>query len=77
MPIEFADYVIRTEWVKSLDDLIERRLMLVYYPELSEECLRILAGLLVEHGLLDSSQMESTINKTIQYLKKQYGKVIV
>ena len=42
--------MIQHEWVGTLDDLVERRLMLVFDRELSEACLRELAELLVSGG---------------------------
>src|SRR5262249_12124360 len=32
-------HVIRDEWVTTLDDLVERRLMLLYHPNLTRQCL--------------------------------------
>lgn len=76
IPIEYAEYVIRTEWVSTLNDLIERRLMLLYSPFLSRECMCTLAQLLAESHLLDHSKIDSAVDESIEYLEKHYGKKI-
>ncbi|MCH7988296.1 MAG: glycerol-3-phosphate dehydrogenase/oxidase [Planctomycetes bacterium] len=74
IPLDFVRWVIQHEWVTTLDDLIERRLLLVYRPGLSEKCLRQLAQCLVEAGCFDSSEIETSIETTIERLKDYYGK---
>ena len=48
IPIETVRQIIRDEWVAKLDDLVERRLMLLYHPNLTRRCLDQLADLLIE-----------------------------
>ena len=76
IPLEFVRWVIQHEWVTRLEDLVERRLLLVYRPGLSEKCLRQLAQCLFEAGCLASSEIESCIETTIGRLKDYYGKQI-
>ncbi len=74
LPIAYVRWVIRHEWVMTLDDLVERRLMLVYDPALSQECLHELAGCLVESNRLVASQLDAAVETTLDRLRKHYGK---
>jgi glycerol-3-phosphate dehydrogenase len=74
LPIGFARWVIREEWVSRLEDLVERRLMLLYHPGLTRKCLRQLAGLLVEAGRLDAVEVDSCVARTRDRLQHYYGK---
>ncbi|MCH7571823.1 MAG: glycerol-3-phosphate dehydrogenase/oxidase [Planctomycetes bacterium] len=74
IPLDFVRWVIQHEWVTRLEDLVERRLLLVYRPGLSEKCLRQLAQCLVEAGCFASSEIETAIETTIGRLKDYYGK---
>ena len=69
IPREIVPWVIEHEWAKTLDDLVERRLMLLYRPHLSEACLHALA----EH-LVEPAAVESTVASYIQRLQRVYGK---
>ena len=46
VPLDVAKHVIDTEWVTTLDDLVERRLMLLYHPALRRAYLEQLADLI-------------------------------
>jgi len=74
IPCAFIRWSIEHEWVRTLDDLVERRLMLLYHQRLTLDCLRRLAGLLVEAGLLAPHQIEPAIERTIERLGTHFGK---
>lgn len=74
LPIAFARWVIENEWVTTLDDLAERRLMLLFQPGLSRDCLEQLAGCLVEAGRLDPKQSSAAVQATIDRLSACFGK---
>jgi hypothetical protein len=76
VPLDFARHVIRHEWAHTLDDLVERRLMLLYQPSLTIVCLRQLAGLLVEAGRLSSGDADRAVLATVARLKDLYGRQI-
>ncbi len=76
-PLAFVQWVIENEWVAHLDDLVERRLMLLFSRELSEQCLRQLAGCLVETGRLAADEVEAAVQSTIIRLQQHYGKRVV
>ena len=56
LPRTFVRWVIVHERVERLEDLVERRLMLLYSPQLSRRTLDELADLLVESGRLSAEQ---------------------
>lgn len=77
LPVAFARWVIANEWVRRLDDLVERRLMLLYDRRLSLACLRQLAGLLVEANLLRPAELESEVQRTVRRLASHFGRRLV
>jgi glycerol-3-phosphate dehydrogenase len=77
LPRAFARWVIRHEWVTTLDDLIERRLMLLYHHPLTAACLRQLAELLAEAGLLEAGRIDEHVAMSQQRLKTRFGKQTV
>ncbi len=74
LPRRLARWMIDHEWAATLGDLIERRLMLLYDPQLTRECLIELAKLLVAAGRLPPSQIEVAIQTTINRLRNHFGK---
>lgn len=69
-------WVIEHEWVTTLDDLIERRLMLVFAPKLSQAMLYDLAECLVESGRLAREAVSTTVTKTLERLRVHYGRTL-
>lgn len=74
LPKSLARWVIRREWVATLDDLIERRLMLLYDPGLSRATLQDLAGLLVQEGKLAAGDVATQVTATCRRLLDHFGK---
>ena len=74
LPRRFVEHVIREEWVETLEDLVERRLMLLYRPGLSIACLDELAGVMVDCGKLEESQRHIAVRQTADRLREQHGK---
>ena len=77
LPRGFARWVIEHEWVSRLDDLVERRLMLLYEPQLGEACLRELAVLLVAAGKLSAEAIDDEVNRTIARLAEHFDKRVL
>lgn len=74
LPLEFARWTIEQEWVTTLDDLVERRLMLLYEPRLSVKTLAALAELLAErHGAIDRDTIAEQIMAARRRLMDYYG----
>lgn len=76
MPSGLAYWAIDREWARTLDDLVERRLMLVFSLQITRGCLRRLAVCLVDRGYLASESVETAVESTIQRLKRCYGRTI-
>jgi glycerol-3-phosphate dehydrogenase len=76
VPRRFARWVIRHEWVERLEDLVERRLMLVYEPGLSRRTLVELADLLIEAGKLDASARDDAIDAAGKRCRTIYGRTL-
>jgi glycerol-3-phosphate dehydrogenase len=74
LPIGYARWVIRHEWPQKLDDLVERRLMLLYHPALRRECLEQLADLQIEAGKLTAAEKPTTVDAVVERLKSHFGK---
>ena len=77
IPLRFAGWVVRNEWVASLSDLVERRLMLLYHPALTERCLMQLARLMVEEGRLASGDEAAEIRACVERLRTHYGRRVL
>lgn len=74
LPRCFVEHLLRTEWVGTLEDLVVRRLMLLYQPGLSRACLTELGGLMVSCGQLPRDDLEATVMATAGHLSEWYGK---
>jgi glycerol-3-phosphate dehydrogenase len=77
IPIQVVQKMIAEEWVTKLDDLVERRLMLVYHPQLSRKCLEQLADLLIGAGKLAPADKNSTVDAVIRRLSVHFGKRVI
>ncbi len=64
---------IQTEWVTHLEDLVERRLMLHFQPQLSRQLLADLAHALVQHGKLEVTEIEPAVTRCAARLRSHFG----
>jgi glycerol-3-phosphate dehydrogenase len=76
LPRTFVRWVIGHERVERLEDLIERRLMLLYSLRLVRGTFEELADLLIEQGRLDPVQKVSAADAAIERLKTTYGRTV-
>jgi glycerol-3-phosphate dehydrogenase len=77
LPKALVRWAIRHEWVATLDDLIERRLMLLFDPGLSRQTLGELASLLVEADKLAASEVARQVAATCERLFEHFGKRVL
>lgn len=77
LPVRFVRRVVGQEWCQSLSDLVERRLMLLYEPELTRESLDAVAECLVEQGILDPGEQGSAVAECVHRLATRYGRDLV
>jgi len=73
-PVALARHMVEREWVRRLDDLVERRLMLLYHRPLTRRCLEQLAEVLVDAGLLSVERRDEEITTTIDRLGERFCK---
>jgi glycerol-3-phosphate dehydrogenase len=76
LPRGFVRWVIASEWTMTLEDLIERRLMLLYHPNLTRDCLVELAQLLAAAGRLSSEKTGQQVERSIERLADHFGKKV-
>ncbi len=69
--------LIQTEWVQTMEDLVERRLLLLNDPNLSRQTLRKLAEALVHAGRLGDRDVETAVARCQQRLLQHFGKTLV
>jgi glycerol-3-phosphate dehydrogenase len=74
LPRSFARWVITHEWVERIEDLLERRLMLIYEPGLSRGTIRELATLLTESGKLELAAQEAAVEVAVRRCEAIYGR---
>ena len=74
IPLAYVNWLIENEWVTTLDDLVERRLMLVHNTDLSIPCLQALADCLNAAGILPRERAEEEVARTIERLRCHYGR---
>ena len=66
--------IIHREWVNTIEDLVERRLLLLNDPQLSRGTLINLAQALVAAGQLMADEVETAVSGCQQRLLHHYGK---
>jgi glycerol-3-phosphate dehydrogenase len=69
-----ARWAAEHEWVTTLDDLVERRLMLHFSPDLSRRRLEELAELLMAAGRLEPGEREPAIARCASRLADHFGR---
>lgn len=74
IPLDFVRWSIRREWATTLEDLVERRLLLIFHPQLTRETLQALAIELIAANQLAPINAEATLAACIERLKTLYGK---
>jgi len=76
LPTAAVGFCVREEWATSLDDLVERRLMLAFAPRLSRATLTGLAVELVRLGMLPAGQAEAEVHRCAAGLHERFGKTV-
>lgn len=76
IPKGFVRWVIQNEWCETLEDLVERRLLLLYQPGLSRESLVSLASQFVALGKLAETEVASEVERLVIRLRQMYGKIV-
>lgn len=74
LPAAAVAFAVREEWARSLDDLVERRLMLVFEPGLCRGTLTDVATVLAEVGLLSTAAVAATVAACAARLEARYDR---
>jgi glycerol-3-phosphate dehydrogenase len=74
LPIRAVRRIIQTEWVHGLSDLVERRLMLLFDPQLSRRTLMHLAELLAEAEIIKTNEIQQQVDALVARLAERHGK---
>jgi len=67
---------LREEWAATLDDLIERRLMLSFHERLSREALTDVAESMSAAGALPRDRVAEAVDGCVARLKERYGRIV-
>ncbi|MBX7167550.1 MAG: glycerol-3-phosphate dehydrogenase/oxidase [Pirellulales bacterium] len=76
LPVEFCRWSMLEEWTVTLADLVERRLMLLYEPGLSEATLRQLGQIMVAAGRASPDELERQLGETRARLAQHFGRTV-
>lgn len=74
LPRDFARWVILHEFPRTVADLVERRLMLLYVPGITAATLRELAMLLADEGVIGHDEVDAEVARTAERLATHFGK---
>lgn len=76
IPRACVRWIIEHEWVTKLEDLVERRLLLIFHPDLSEATLHDLAQCLVEVRRVNPDTASTAVTALVERLAVCYGRVV-
>jgi len=77
LPTAAVGFAIDEEWVGSLADLVERRLMLSFAETLSRTTLRALADEMIRLGRLPAQTADEEVQREVERLRDRHGKQVV
>jgi len=77
VPTALVRHAIRHEWAHCLDDLVERRLMLLYHRRLYGAALQRAAEILVEEGAVSPNEASAHVEQCAARLRTRFGKQIL
>ena len=76
LPAAAVEFCVREEWAVTLDDVIERRLMLSFHERLSRETIADVAELLVRAGVLAADLAAVEVDACVARLESRYGRIV-
>jgi glycerol-3-phosphate dehydrogenase len=74
LPLAAVGFCVREEWAATVEDLVERRLMLAFDPALSAAAIRDVAGELARLGRLPAADVVAAAEACILTLKNRYDR---
>ena len=76
LPRAAVGFCVREEWAATLDDLMERRLMLSFHEGLSREAITDVAEALADAGGLSPDRVASAVERYVARLESRYGRSV-
>lgn len=76
LPVRAVRRILRDEWVHSLTDLVERRLMLLFDPQLARRTLTHLAELMAETEIIPAGNIAREVEASVARFSEHHGKRI-
>ncbi len=74
IPRGVVRWIIEHEWVQCLEDLVERRLMLVFEKNVSRETLVDLAQLMDRSGKLAADEIDTAVEEVVARMRRVFGR---
>ena len=74
LPLAAVRFCVDEEWATTLDDLIERRLMLSFHERLSREAIADVAAALADAGALATDRVAAAVDGCVARLGERYGR---
>ncbi|MBW3599197.1 MAG: glycerol-3-phosphate dehydrogenase/oxidase [Planctomycetes bacterium] len=74
IPLRYVRHAIANHWPRRLSDVVERRLLLHFERTLSDSCLRRIAELMAESGVLPAGQIDAEVETCRRRLREHYGR---
>lgn len=74
LPVAAVNFCVAHEWARSIDDVVERRLMLVFDPALSPRTLADVAASLVAAGCLAAADRDDAVAASAARLRDHFGR---
>ena len=74
LPLAAVRFCVHEEWATTLDDLIERRLMLSFHERLSREAIADVAAALADAGALATDRVAAAVDGCVARLEERYGR---
>ena len=76
LPTAIVGFCVREEWATTLDDLVERRLMLSFHDRLSREAIMDVAESLSMAGALARERVTEAVDTCVARLADRYGRIV-
>ncbi|MGC4005123.1 MAG: glycerol-3-phosphate dehydrogenase/oxidase [Pirellulales bacterium] len=75
-PCSIVRWMIAHEWVERLEDLVERRMMLVFEPRLKRSTIAHLASILGKEKGWNDDAIDAATRSSVETLRRRYGKLV-
>jgi glycerol-3-phosphate dehydrogenase len=76
LPTAIVGFCVREEWAATLDDLVERRLMLSFHDQLTREAIMDVAESLSMAGALAPERVTEAVDACVARLADRYGRIV-